>query len=166
MVTPPTFIGLISLAVVTPAGLAMALAGDASTALVLTFVFLFGCALPWGGAVAAPVFGPGRALIGALTAVVLLVRRMTTSIEVRRQLTGQDRVTYVVSGPLFFVTSHDLSSRFEIGEDPPHVTLDLSRSRVWDETSVHAVTAVIKAYQLRGTSLTLMSAAPGSLPLT
>jgi MFS family permease len=46
-------IGLISLAVVTPSGMAMALAGDAWTALGLTFVFLFGCALPWGAAVAA-----------------------------------------------------------------------------------------------------------------
>lgn len=46
-------IGLISLAIATPGGIAGALAGSAPLALAGVFVFLFGCAMPYGGAVAA-----------------------------------------------------------------------------------------------------------------
>jgi len=46
-------IGLVSLAISTPAGIFGALAGSPTAALAGIFVFLFGCAMPYGGAVAA-----------------------------------------------------------------------------------------------------------------
>jgi MFS family permease len=46
-------IGLVSLAIATPGGVFGALAGSGSLALAGIFVFLFGCAMPYGGAAAA-----------------------------------------------------------------------------------------------------------------
>jgi MFS family permease len=45
--------GLVAIAVAAPAGISLAFMSDGMTALALTFVFLFGCAMPFGGAVAA-----------------------------------------------------------------------------------------------------------------
>lgn len=46
-------IGLLAVAVAMPSGIAASLAGSATSALLLFAVFLFGCAMPWGSAVAA-----------------------------------------------------------------------------------------------------------------
>lgn len=46
-------IGLIALVIAAPAGIAGALAGSAMVSLFFFFLFLFGCAMPWGGAAAA-----------------------------------------------------------------------------------------------------------------
>jgi len=46
-------VGLIAIAVAMPSGIAATFAGTPTLALALFTVFLFGCAIPWGGAVAA-----------------------------------------------------------------------------------------------------------------
>ncbi|MFM9977525.1 MAG: spinster family MFS transporter [Sphingomonadaceae bacterium] len=46
-------VGLIAIAVAMPSGIAATFAGTPNLALALFAVFLFGCAIPWGGAVAA-----------------------------------------------------------------------------------------------------------------
>ncbi|MET0363449.1 MAG: MFS transporter [Sphingobium sp.] len=46
-------IGFLSLAIAVPTGVAGVLVPDAGLSLVLIFLFLFGCAMPWGGAAAA-----------------------------------------------------------------------------------------------------------------
>ena len=46
-------VGLLAILIAMPSGLAACLAGDARTSLALFAMFLFGCAIPWGGAVAA-----------------------------------------------------------------------------------------------------------------
>ena len=46
-------IGLVAIAIALPSGVAACLAGTATVSLALFAVFLFGCAMPWGSAVAA-----------------------------------------------------------------------------------------------------------------
>lgn len=46
-------IGFVSLVIAVPSGVAGVLMPDATASLALIFLFLFGCAMPWGGAAAA-----------------------------------------------------------------------------------------------------------------
>lgn len=64
-------IGLISLAIATPAGIAGSLSGDGSVALACVFLFLFGCAMPYGGAAAALQDITPNQLRGQVSAVYL-----------------------------------------------------------------------------------------------
>jgi len=64
-------IGLISLLVATPAGIFGALAGSPSAALAGIFVFLLGCAMPYGGAVAALYAITPNQMRGQVSAIYL-----------------------------------------------------------------------------------------------
>jgi len=65
-------IGLIALTLTAPAGLVATLAGDQWTALGFTFVFLFGCSMPFGAAAAAVQEITPNQMRGQVSAIYLL----------------------------------------------------------------------------------------------
>lgn len=65
-------IGLIALVVTAPAGLVATLAGDQWTAFAFTFVFLFGCSMPFGAAAAAVQEITPNQMRGQVSAIYLL----------------------------------------------------------------------------------------------
>jgi SulP family sulfate permease len=55
--------------------------------------------------------------------------------------------------PLFFASSDDLTTRFDYADDPHRVVIDLSRSHVWDASTVAALDAIETRYRARGTAV-------------
>lgn len=90
-------------------------------------------------------------VVGSLTAMVIFARRVAHLAEVTSTLDPEGgRVTYAVTGQLFFASSNDLVTRFDYTGDPDHVVVDLSDAHIWDASSVAALDAVTTKYAARG----------------
>ncbi|MBW9111592.1 SulP family inorganic anion transporter [Microbacterium ureisolvens] len=93
-------------------------------------------------------------VLGVLAAMVLFARRVAHFTTVTREVDG-DTARYRVDGELFFASSNDLTTQFEYAADPPNVVIDLSRTHVWDASTVAALDAIVTKYESRGTTVKL-----------
>ncbi len=94
-------------------------------------------------------------VVGVLAASVLFVRRVAHFVTVeRRVLEDGSAVHYEVNGELFFASSNDLTTQFEYTDDPSRVVIDMSRSNIWDASTVAALDAVVTKYDRLGKSVT------------
>ena len=93
-------------------------------------------------------------VVGVLAASVLFVRRVAHFATVTRTV-GADAAHYVVDGELFFASSNDLTTQFEYSADPDRVVVDLSRSHIWDASTVAALDAIQAKYAARGKTVEL-----------
>ena len=92
-------------------------------------------------------------IVGVFVAAIMFVRRVAHLVNVARDLTEQDGVTvahYTVEGQLLFASSNDLTTLFEYAEDPDRVVIDLSRSNIWDASTVAALDAIETKYRQHG----------------
>ncbi|MFB7249174.1 SulP family inorganic anion transporter [Microbacterium sp. NPDC056234] len=92
---------------------------------------------------------------GVFVASVLFVRRVAHLVTVTRTA-GPDAAHYVVDGALFFASSNDLTTQFEYADDPDRVVIDLSRSHVWDASTVAALDAIETKYAQHGKTVELV----------
>ncbi|QZY29962.1 SulP family inorganic anion transporter [Nocardioides coralli] len=91
---------------------------------------------------------------GVMVAMTLFARRVAHVTRVRRELVEDTRggasARYTVTGDLFFASSSELDGHFDYAGDPERVVIDLSRSHVWDASTVAALDAITTAYARRG----------------
>jgi SulP family sulfate permease len=91
---------------------------------------------------------------GVIAAMVVFARRVAHFATVERTLgvqdDGREVATYAVNGELFFASSNDLTTQFEYAADPERVIIDMSRSHVWDASTVAALDAITRKYAQRG----------------
>ncbi|HWV48346.1 MAG TPA: SulP family inorganic anion transporter [Microbacterium sp.] len=92
---------------------------------------------------------------GVFIASVLFVRRVAHVVTVTRTVDA-DAAHYVVDGELFFASSNDLTTQFEYAADPDRVVIDLSRSHVWDASTVAALDAIETKYAQHGKTIELV----------
>ncbi|WP_207454572.1 SulP family inorganic anion transporter [Herbiconiux sp. SYSU D00978] len=93
-------------------------------------------------------------LVGVVAAMVVFARRVAHFTRVTRVVDG-DTARYFVDGELFFASSNDLTHQFSYTEDPDRVEIDLSRSHVWDASTVAALDAITTKYERLGKSVTV-----------
>ena len=89
---------------------------------------------------------------GVLAAMVLFARRVAHFTTVTRAVDG-DTARYTVDGELFFASSNDLTTQFDYAADPGLVVIDLSRSHIWDASTVAALDAIVTKYERRGATV-------------
>ncbi|WP_051172023.1 SulP family inorganic anion transporter [Microbacterium indicum] len=100
---------------------------------------------------------------GILAAAVLFVRRVAHMTRVTRTLSDDgSEARYVVEGQLLFASSNDLTTQFAYAEDPARVVIDMSRSHVWDASSVAALDAIEQKYLRRGAEVRIVGMNPAS----
>ncbi len=96
-------------------------------------------------------------VVGVLVAMTLFARRVAHLAETSRELvedaSGRVAAVYTVTGELFFASSNDLYTQFEYAADPPDVVIDLSRSHVWDASTVASLDAITTKYHAKGKSV-------------
>jgi SulP family sulfate permease len=80
---------------------------------------------------------------------VLFARRVYHLVGVHRSV-ADGVARYEVTGERFFASSNDLYSQFEYADDPHRVVIDLTRSHVWDASTVAALDAIETKYSRRG----------------
>lgn len=92
---------------------------------------------------------------GVIAAMVLFARRVAHFVTVTRHIDDEARAArYTVDGELFFASSNDLTTQFEYSHDPDTITIDLSRSHIWDASTVAALDAVQTKYAQLGKAVT------------
>ena len=92
-------------------------------------------------------------VLGVVVAMVIFARRVSHFTSVTRTIDEQASVPtahYRVDGELFFASSNDLTTQFEYAEDPDRVVIDMSRSHVWDASTVAALDAIVTKYENHG----------------
>ncbi len=101
--------------------------------------------------------------VGVLLALVFFARRIAHVVRVLRSVSADGEVAhYRVLGPLFFASSNDLVDQFSYVDDPARVVIDLSRSHVWDASSVAALDAIETKYAAHGATVELTGLNPHS----
>lgn len=96
--------------------------------------------------------------VGVVAAMVLFARRVAHFVTVERAVAELDGVRvaqYAVDGELFFASSNDLTTQFEYTRDPEHIVIDMTRSHVWDASTVAALDAIQTKYRRLGKTVTL-----------
>ncbi|MET4099001.1 SulP family sulfate permease [Agrococcus sp. UYP10] len=93
-------------------------------------------------------------IVGVITAMVLFARRVAHFQTVTRTVTDAT-AHYAVEGELFWASSNDLTTQFSYTEDPAHVVIDLSRSHIWDASTVAALDAIETKYARLGKTVEL-----------
>ncbi|GAB2983392.1 SulP family inorganic anion transporter [Frigoribacterium salinisoli] len=93
-------------------------------------------------------------VLGVVAAMIVFARRVAhlASVErsVRTRDDGRQEARYDVTGALFFASSNELTTQFEYADDPEDVVIDLSRSHVWDASTVAALDAITTKYERHG----------------
>ena len=96
-------------------------------------------------------------VVGVLVAMVMFARRVahfTRVVDVAHP--DEDTRVYAVEGELFFASSNDLVYQFDYVGDPPNVVIDLSRSHIWDASTVATLDAVVTKYAAKGKHATIV----------
>ncbi|GAB2771188.1 SulP family inorganic anion transporter [Nocardioides salsibiostraticola] len=92
--------------------------------------------------------------VGVLVAMTLFARRVAHLAETTRTLVdnpdGTQKAVYTVTGELFFASSNDLYTQFDYTHDPEQVVIDLTRSHVWDASTVASLDAITTKYHRKG----------------
>ena len=95
-------------------------------------------------------------ILGVLAAMVMFARRVAHLVTVTRTVDdAASAAHYTVDGELFFASSNDLTRQFAYTDDPAKVVIDMSRSHVWDASTVAALDAIVDKYERQGTSVTI-----------
>lgn len=93
-------------------------------------------------------------VLGVIAAMVMFARRVAHFVTVTR--TASEGVAhYTVDGELFFASSNDLTTQFDYSGDPERVVIDMTRSHVWDASTVAALDAIVTKYEKQGKSVTI-----------
>ncbi|WP_395297709.1 SulP family inorganic anion transporter [Kitasatospora hibisci] len=96
-------------------------------------------------------------VVGSVTAMVVFAKRVAHLADVTSVTDPDgDQVVYSVTGELFFASSNDLVGRFDYANDPSHVVIDLSRSHIWDASSVATLDAIETKYARRGKTVEII----------
>lgn len=95
-------------------------------------------------------------ILGVIAAMVMFARRVAHFVSVTRCIDDDtDTAHYAVDGELFFASSNDLTTQFEYADDPDTVIIDMSRSHVWDASTVAALDAIVTKYERQGKAVTI-----------
>src|SRR5699024_4292953 len=87
--------------------------------------------------------------LGVLAAMIAFVRHVSHFAHVKRDL-DDDTARYLVTGQLFFASSHDLANQFEYALDPDNVVIDLRQANIWDQSTAATLDAIHERYTERG----------------
>lgn len=97
--------------------------------------------------------------IGVVVGVILSALFFVASIS-KVKITEQDG-TYIIEGPLFFASTQHFVQTIEQAT-ANHITIDLSSSHLWDESSVGAIVKVVTKLDEQGKKTTVKGLNPTS----
>jgi len=92
-------------------------------------------------------------ILGVIAAMIMFARRVAHFVTVTRTVDDTAAIPtayYAVDGELFFASSNDLTTQFEYNDDPERVIIDMTRSHVWDASTVAALDAIVTKYEHHG----------------
>jgi len=95
-------------------------------------------------------------LVGVILSALFFARKVSSSSTVAFTDDPGGTRTYLVSGPLFFVSTHDFLHRFGTGPQVRRVVIDLTHAHFWDGSAVGALDKVVLWYRRQGVDVSLV----------
>jgi SulP family sulfate permease len=83
---------------------------------------------------------------GTLLSAVGFAWKQSTRLNANSRIVDNGVKQYQLNGPLFFGTSKQFSTLFDVKNDPEHVIVDFSDCRVCDHSALEAIQSLIKRY--------------------
>lgn len=95
-------------------------------------------------------------LVGVILSALFFARKVSASSTVAFTDDLGGTRTYLVSGPLFFVSTHDFLHRFGTEPQVRRVVIDLTHAHFWDGSAVGALDKVVLWYRRQGVDVSLV----------
>ncbi|GMK38802.1 sodium-independent anion transporter [Paenibacillus sp. CCS19] len=105
------------------------------------------------------VIATSNLAIGVISGVVLsalIFGWRSARIQTHTSVSTSGAKTYAITGQLFFGTMAAFADLFDYKNDPAAITLDFSRSHVWDHSGVTAIAKVVAKYERMNKTVTII----------
>jgi SulP family sulfate permease len=90
-------------------------------------------------------------LVGVLLSGIFFAAKIAQLFRVTTDISDDGRVrTYYIEGQLFYGSVEDFMDAFDFREAPERVVIDVSRSHIWDISSVQALDMAILKFRRDG----------------
>ena len=96
-------------------------------------------------------------LVGVLLSGIFFAWKIAQIFRVTSTLSEDGRSrTYVVEGQIFFASASDFTAAFDFKEVLENVTIDISRSHIWDISSVAALDMIVLKFRREGAKVRII----------
>ncbi len=99
-------------------------------------------------------------LVGVLISALVFAWKNATMIRARKRIKEDGTKVYEIWGPLFFGSTQNFQSKFDIKEDPKKVEIDFIESRVSDHSGIEALRSIADKYLEFGKEVKLTHLSP------
>ena len=99
-------------------------------------------------------------LVGVLISALVFAWKNATMIRARKRIKEDGTKVYEIWGPLFFGSTQNFQSKFDIKEDPKKVEIDFIESRVSDHSGIEALRSIADKYLELGKEVKLTHLSP------
>lgn len=99
-------------------------------------------------------------IIGVIMSALVFAWKNATMIRARKRMKDADTKVYEIWGPLFFGSTTNFNSKFDVKDDPKHVEIDFLESKVSDHSGLEALRNLANKYVESGRTITLTHLSP------
>jgi len=95
-------------------------------------------------------------LVGIIVSALVFAWEHGKHMNANKEISS-DRIIYTLEGPLFFGSVSSFKDLFDFKNDPEHVVIDFSKSRIWDHSGIEALQNVTERYGQNDKKLHLLN---------
>jgi len=99
-------------------------------------------------------------IAGVIMSALTFAWKNATMIRARKRIKEDGTKVYEIWGPLFFGSTTNFMTKFDVKNDPEHVEIDFIESKVSDHSGVEAMRTIVDKYQAAGKKITLTHLSP------
>ena len=99
-------------------------------------------------------------IAGVLISAVVFAWKNATMIRARKSIKEDGTKVYAIWGPLFFGSTQNFVSKFDVKSDPDHIEIDFIESRVSDHSGIEALQGIANKYLESGRKVKLTHLSP------
>jgi len=99
-------------------------------------------------------------LVGVLISALVFAWKNATMIRARKRIKEDGTKVYEIWGPLFFGSTQNFSSKFDVKADPKKIEIDFIESRVSDHSGIEALRSIANKYIDLGKEVKLTHLSP------
>ncbi|KAA3619131.1 MAG: SulP family inorganic anion transporter [Flavobacterium sp.] len=99
-------------------------------------------------------------IAGVIMSALTFAWKNATMIRARKSVKEDGTKVYEIWGPLFFGSTTNFLTKFDVRNDPDNVEIDFIESKVSDHSGVEAMRGIVNKYQAAGKKVTLTHLSP------
>jgi SulP family sulfate permease len=99
-------------------------------------------------------------IAGVIMSALTFAWKNATMIRARKRIKVDGTKVYEIWGPLFFGSTTNFMTKFDVKDDPKNVEIDFIESKVSDHSGVEAMRTIVDKYQAAGKKVTLTHLSP------